>query len=58
MMKCGAKERTQQQQQKLHDNKIYDNSKTIDREIGIKIYFLSTSGLNENMHLHTHLLAT
>lgn len=37
---------------KLHDNKIYD-SKTIDREIGIKIYFLSTSGLNENMHLHS-----
>lgn len=37
---------------KLYDNKIYD-SKTIDREIGIKIYFLSTSGLNENMHLHS-----
>lgn len=37
----------------MYDNKIYDR-KTIDREIGMKIYFLSTSGLNEACNLHIH----
>lgn len=44
---------TKNSRKKMHDNKIYDR-KTIDREIGMKIYFLSTSGLNGACNLHVY----